>query len=115
MSRLAVVFSTAFAALLFAQSGNVPSKGVTLRESDIPVKSALEEIRRQTGITVVDAHGGGEMRVGLTLNNAPFWQAVDALATAAGARAAIGEKDGTVRLVRRLDGERQPPTSYDGN
>jgi hypothetical protein len=88
---------------------------VDLRDDSITLTKALAEVRRQTGITVVDDRGGAEQTFALDLRQTAFWQAVDTIAQAVNARATLSERDAAVHLVARRRGERVPPTSYDGD
>ncbi len=86
---------------------------VTLRESDIPLSKALAELQRQTGVAVTDDRGEKDSPLALNLNKASFWQALDAIASAARAKAVLS-REGGVSLVRLRPGECTPPASYDG-
>src|SRR5690349_8808594 len=88
----------------------VPS--VSIRDT-LPLSKALAEVRRQTGVTVQDGLGG-DREVSLALDRASFWQAVEAVAVAARAKAVQSGRDGSVTLQPLLRGERRPPVSHDG-
>jgi hypothetical protein len=111
---------TALSLMLFplmsgaAQDREAPAvRRVNLRDNNITLAKALAEIHRQTGITVADDSGKPERTIALDLNQATFWQAVDAVAAAGRLKSVIG--DGTVRLVARRPADRLPPASYDGD
>ena len=73
---------------------------VTLKADAIPVSDALTKLREQTGNVVVDrrkAHT--DLKIKLALDNAPFWQALDAIAAAAGCSISTYQTDGQVALV----------------
>jgi hypothetical protein len=118
MSRFFAVLALACFLLLGArgtpESPSLESRTVTLREGDIPLSKALAELQRQSGVTVVDDRGEKDSSIALNLDKAPFWQAADAIAAAARARA-VPSREGTVRLARLRPGDRVPPTSYDGD
>lgn len=87
---------------------------VTLRGRDVALSQALAEVRTQTGVTVVDARGEKDGPVSLNLDKVSFWQAVDAIALAARAKAVYG-RDGGVQLVKLRPKEQAAPVSYDGD
>src|SRR5262249_5407162 len=45
----------------------------------------------------------------------PFWQAIDAIASASRSRVILSPRDGSISLTRALPGAGRPPTSYDGD
>jgi hypothetical protein len=101
------------AAILLACQPAPESRRVTIRESAIPVKQALEELGRQSGVTVRDGRGGNDDPVALDLDRVSFWQALDTIAARAKGRVVLAG-DGAVLLARLPPGDRVPPTSYDG-
>jgi hypothetical protein len=91
-----------------------PPKLVTLQAEKLPLGKALDEVARQTGVRVEDRRGETGPPLRLDLRDATFWQAVDAIAKAAGARVDLYARGARVALVKRPDGYHNPPTSYDG-
>jgi hypothetical protein len=86
----------------------------TSSASNISVAQALAELARQTGVRVEDARGEPQRTFRLDLKQATFWQALDAIADAAGARVNLYPTAGRITLDRRGPGYRPPPLSYDG-
>ncbi|HTU20679.1 MAG TPA: hypothetical protein VMG10_21645 [Gemmataceae bacterium] len=89
-------------------------KTVTLPAGKIPVSDALAELTKQTGIRVEDIRGGPDETIQLDLKQATFWQALDALAAAAGARVNLYPTSGRIVLAKRGASYCLPPISYDG-
>ena len=83
----------------------------------LSLSKALESFTRQTGIPVVNQLGSGEdPKLELSLKGASFWQALDAIATAAGGRVNVYGAEGSVELasdLRKNKGEKVP-VSYSG-
>ena len=88
---------------------------VELRSDKLLLGKALETIRQQTGITVADARGEPDLAIAVNLQQATFWQAVDAVAAASKSKVVVSPRDGAVSLVRAAADDRVPPTSYDGD
>src|SRR5207248_3698989 len=72
------------------------------------------ELGRQTGVRVEDRRGQPDAAVTVDLKGVTFWQALDTIAELSGARASFYGRDGKISLVKRPEGYRRPPTSYDG-
>ncbi|MGH7169481.1 MAG: hypothetical protein ACRELG_04295 [Gemmataceae bacterium] len=89
-------------------------KTVTLQADRIRVSEALAELTKQTGIRVEDVRGVPDEAIQLRLKQATFWQALDALAAAAGARVNLYPTSGRIVLDKRGANYRLPPISYDG-
>jgi hypothetical protein len=89
-------------------------KRVTLQGEKIPLSTALDTLGRQTGEPVADRRDEPDAPLSLDLKDATFWQALDAIADAAGARIDLHARDGRLALVKRLATEKKPPVSYDG-
>jgi hypothetical protein len=85
---------------------------VTLQAGKIPLSKALADFTRQTGVHVEDRRGGGDPEIRLALHNAPFWQALDALAQASASVVYLYPRGGQIALVKRT--AVAPPVSYDG-
>ncbi len=79
----------------------VAPKLVTLHLKDRPVKEAMEGIGKQTGYRI-DFSGGRDAKYTFDLDNVPFWQAIDAVANAAGLVVyAESDEDGAVRAYEQ--------------
>ncbi|MGH7227254.1 MAG: hypothetical protein ACRELF_28905, partial [Gemmataceae bacterium] len=78
------------------------------------MSEALAELTKQTGIRVEDVRGVPDEAIQLRLKQATFWQALDALAAAAGARVNLYPTSGRIVLDKRGANYRLPPISYDG-
>lgn len=87
---------------------------VTLQNKSIPLSHALEQLRKQTEIEIVDRR---EMRMDdpelkLDLARVPFWQALDAIAREADLRVSLYDREGKIAL---MDGpHKAQPVSYSG-
>jgi hypothetical protein len=74
----------------------------TLRREGVTLREALAALTKQTGIAVADLTGRGDgPKFDLDLKDRPFWQALDAIAAASGARLSLYPPDGGVALVSR--------------
>lgn len=73
---------------------------VTLQGDALPLDQVLHEITAQTGSRVVDRRQdrSAQPKVALHLHGASFWQAVDAVARAAGLRVCAYEEDDAIAL-----------------
>jgi hypothetical protein len=89
------------------------SRSISVRESSIAVKKALEELSRQSGVVVRDDRGVKDDAISLDLDRVSFWQALDTIAARAKGRVVLG-RDGVLSLGSSLPDGRVPPTSYDG-
>jgi hypothetical protein len=89
-------------------------KTVTLQADRIRVSEALAELAKQTGVRVEDGRGVPDGAIQFHLKDATFWQALDALAAAAGARVNLYPTSGRIVLAKRGANYRLPPISYDG-
>jgi hypothetical protein len=86
----------------------------TLDADKVPVSKALDELARQTGVRVEDRRGEGDPAVAVHLRAVPFWQALDAIASAARARVYLYPRSGRITLVKAPPGSHYPPVSHDG-
>jgi hypothetical protein len=77
------------------------------------VSKALEELEKQTGISVEDQREGTDSKLALKLNKVTFWQALDAIARDADGRVEY-YRGGKIVLGKRPDGYTNPPVCYDG-
>src|SRR5439155_12723320 len=84
----------------------------TMQGKDIELKTALAELIKQTGNTVMDGRSEkGDTKIKLDLKKVTFWQALDAIAKEADARVTF-ERGGKVALG---DGPHLAlPVSYSG-
>jgi hypothetical protein len=89
-------------------------KLVTLPSGTILRSKALAELARQTGIRVEDLHDVADVSLRLDVKRLPFWQAVDAIAAASGARVNLFPTSGRIILDKRGPNFRLPPICYDG-
>lgn len=89
-------------------------KTITLQADKIPFRQALAELTKQTGIRVDVVRNVPDETIHLDLKRATFWQALDALAAAAGARVRLYPTSGRIVLDKRGGNYRLPPISYDG-
>jgi hypothetical protein len=86
----------------------------TIRDRTITVKAALDQLTKQTSIQVDDKteEKGKSPTLKLDIQNATFWQALDAIAKEADLRVSLFQKDSTIALT---DGPyKETPISYDG-
>jgi hypothetical protein len=86
----------------------------SLRGQNVPLSKALAELTRQTGVRVENRRGMGDPEIALTLDRIPFWQALDAIADAAGAAVYLYPRGGRITLVGRPAGRPAPRISHDG-
>jgi hypothetical protein len=90
-------------------------KLVTLKSDRIRLREALQQLAKQTDITVEDRRRKEEAddpELKLNLANVTFWQALDAIAKEADLRVSLYQRDGKIALV---DGPHiQLPVSYSG-
>ncbi len=87
---------------------------VTLTVDKAMLSTVLADLSRQTGVTIADKRGGPDEAITLNLKDIPYWQAIDAVANAAGARIDINPRDGHVSLLKRNEKEPSPQISRDG-
>jgi hypothetical protein len=97
-----------------APAGGPSPKLVTLQGDKIPLSKALDELNRQAGEPVADRRNEPDVDLKLDLKQVAFWQALDAVADAAGARVDLHARDGRLALLKRLPTEKAPPVSYSG-
>jgi hypothetical protein len=93
----------------------LPWKPVSLDLKNAPVTKVLQSLKEQTGVVILDEIGEIRLVPLLKLDGVPFWQAGDAVARGARAKLIASPRDGTLRLVRLMPGDREAPASYDGN
>lgn len=75
---------------------------VTIRADNLPVAKILADLSKQSGMEVVDGRTAGtEKPLTIQLQKATFWEAVDAVARAAGAEVSLYAAEGKVVLVDR--------------
>jgi hypothetical protein len=86
---------------------------VTIQQKGILLSAALDEIKKQTGLEVLDKRQTKtNSRLNLDLNDVPFWQALDRVCAEANTPVSLYEASGQVALV---DGPyRSLPVSYSG-
>src|SRR5262249_44288393 len=94
-------------------SGGPKSVSFTLTAQAMALKDALAELKKQTGIEVVDKRlDKTNPSVKLELNKATFWQALDTIAREARVVVSLYQGDGQIALV---DGIYRPfRVSYSG-
>jgi hypothetical protein len=90
------------------------ARKVTLQAEKSPLSKVLAELTRQTRIRVEDRSGEPDIPVTIHLEGVSFWQAIDALASAAGRRVYLSPRSNRILLDTRPPGYRPPPVSYDG-
>jgi hypothetical protein len=97
-------------------SQEVKPRTVTLQRDRVPLSEALKELTRQSGVAVADLTGKGNVALSLTFKDQPFWQALDRIAAAAGARVSLYSPKG-VALVEAVGGKQTatPALSYHGS
>src|SRR5207249_3175816 len=78
----------------------VEPKRITLSAKDATAKEIFEKIAKQTGYKI-EYGGGQDTKHSFEFNNTPFWQAVDAVAAAAGCNAVAEYDDDTVRIYNQ--------------
>ena len=119
---LSIVLSFSLGAALEAPAQDKPptstampeSKRFTLHMDNVMLSQALADLAKQTGIRVYDVRGVSDASIRLNLKQANFWQAVDAIAAASGARVNVHPTRGRIVLAKRVSNYRLPPISYDG-
>ncbi len=80
----------------------VEPKRITLSAKDLTAKEIFEAIAKQTGYRIeYGGNGGVEAKHSFEFNNTPFWQAIDAVATAAGCNAVSEYEDDIVRIYNQ--------------
>ncbi len=72
-----------------------------LHADQLPLAKILDNLKDKTGIRVENQPGEGERKLSLDLKGTTFWQAVDALASAAQARVSILPTQKRIVLVKR--------------
>jgi hypothetical protein len=98
---------------VIATLNDVAPRTVTLQKKTITLRAALTEVKKQTGIEVVDLRREKtDPELSLDLAGATFWRALDTIAAQAKVVVSVYEGDGQVTLV---DGVyRGYPVSYSG-
>ncbi len=76
-------------------------KRVTANLKDKSVKSALDEITKQTGYKIEYSGGGNEEKHSFEFDNTPFWVAIDRVANAAGCVVYSEYDDSTIRVYNQ--------------
>jgi hypothetical protein len=76
----------------------IEPKRVTLNMKDKTAKELFDEIAKQTGYRIEFGGGGVESKHSFEFDKTPFWQAVDAVATAVGFSVYAEYEDDTVRV-----------------
>jgi hypothetical protein len=100
-----IAVAPAFLPALAGQTSQpaVPSlapRTVTLKGQGILLSQALAELTKQAGIAVHDRRKPStDPKLTLNLDRAPFWQAVDTVATQAGAAVSLYQPDGSIALT----------------
>jgi hypothetical protein len=93
---------------------NLPTpKRFTPPAESLPLNKALDALAQQTGIRVEDRLGKPDVQVRLNPHPFSFWQALDRIAEAAGAKVDL-RPSGTLVLVPAPPKWHRPPLSYDG-
>jgi hypothetical protein len=87
---------------------------VTLHATNVALSRVLADLLGQTGIRVEDQRGEGDASITVNLDRVPFWQALDAIAAAAGAGVYLPPRGGRIALVKRPAGRPAPLLSHDG-
>jgi hypothetical protein len=87
-------------------------KTVTLAGNNVKLSQALAELAERSGIRV-ENRLGADPGLRLNIQGRPFWEALDTLAAAAGARVYVSPRDRVIALVKRT-GRLTPPVSYSG-
>jgi hypothetical protein len=111
LSGICIVFNFT---LSQAQPNKGPNPGLaTIQNNKLTVSDALNQLSKQTNIQVEDRRRKKDQgTIKLQLNNATFWQALDAIAREANASISLYEPDGIPSLV---DGPFSTfPISYHG-
>lgn len=109
---LAVALTGAAAALA---DDPIPAKTFTLKQSNAKLAVVLDELTKQTGVTVDRQKAEPERTLNLNCDKVPFWQALEQIAKEADHRIVFAEYGKKVMLV---GGEninyREMPVSFDG-
>ena len=115
LSTAALCFAVGGALLpaLFAQPAAPAPKRFAPPAQALPLGKALEALAQQTGVRVEDRLGKPGLSVRLGAGPTSFWQALDRIAEAAGARVEV-RPSGPIALVAPAAGWRRPPLSHDG-
>ena len=79
----------------------VEPKRVTLAAKDRTPKQLFDEIAKQTGYKIDFSEADSAAKHSFDFNNTPFWQAVDAVATAAGFTVFAEYDDETIRVYNQ--------------
>ena len=90
----------------------VEPKRVTLTAKDQTPKQIFDEIAKQTGYRLEFGGGGPETKHSFEFNNTPFWQAMDAVADAAGFTVYAEYDDDTIRVYNQ--DATNPHVAYSG-
>jgi len=87
---------------------------VILTADKVMLSTVLADLSKQTGVPITDKRGGPDVAITLMLKDAPYWQAIDAVADAASARVDINPRDGHISLLKRNEKEPSPAISREG-
>lgn len=80
----------------------VAPKRVTLAAKEYTAKDALAQIEKQTGYKIeYGGNGGAEPKHTFAFDNAPFWVAIDRVASTTGAFVMADSDDETIRVYRQ--------------
>lgn len=79
----------------------VEPKRVTLAAKDQTPKQLFDEIAKQTGYKIEFGGGGPDTKHSFDFNGTPFWQAVDAVANAAGYTVSAEYDDSSIRVYNQ--------------
>jgi hypothetical protein len=79
----------------------VEPKRITFNFKDKTPKQIFDEIAKQTGYRVEFGGGGAETKHSFEFNNTPFWQAMDAVADAAGYNVFAEYDDDSIRVYNQ--------------
>lgn len=90
----------------------VEPKRITLNAKDQTPKELFDAIAKQTGYRIEFSGSGTETKHSFEFNNAPFWQAVDTVANAAGCNVYAEYDDDTIRVYNQ--DTINPHISYSG-
>lgn len=110
MTRLSILL--VLVCPLFLLADEPPTGRITIKAKDIPLSEALKTLGERTNARVVNSLGSDD-KLNLNIDKATYWQALDAIATAASADVQLYREDGQVELIRRSSPARLP-LSYSG-
>ena len=112
---LLTVLGWGISPMVAADDTSAPGRTVRLSESGLPLSKALAEIEKQMGMrkgSLTDRRGEGDPQLKVSLQNVPFWKAIDAIANEVGASVYLSPRDGKISLVNTY--RAQVPISYSG-